>query len=142
MRPNIDLAWPVHGAIKELADDREMSLTKAYEVSLKSGVEVVRNERLGPEEYRVRNDGQSLSYGPWNEDRDEWSLGISTAGDGRIRLLLGETAMYELWTEVHNTPQPGDATEEGTLVREVVERANGADAEMLRSALSVLEGEG
>lgn len=141
MRPNIDIPWSTHGAVKELAEEKDMSLSQVYEIALDHGVESAKNAYLGPDEFRVRNNGKSMSYGPWNvgedEDAEEWMLGISTAGDGRIRLLLGDEAMYELWTEVQHTPWPRKPEPKGTLVQEIVEHARAADEETLRQALEV-----
>lgn len=139
MRPNIDLPWDTHGAVKEFANERDLSLSQAYDVALDAGVAAARNANLGADECRVRNTGKALSYGPWDSDGEEWALSVSTAGDGRIRLLFADDAMYELWTEVQHVPWPRDPEPKGTLVREVVEHARAADAETLRDALDVLE---
>lgn len=91
---------------------------------------------------RVRDDRRSLNYGEARTDREAWSLFVGTQDGERLELLLGEAAMYELWTEVQGRPWP-DATHQTeeirTLRREIVERANGMDEEGLRATLDAIE---
>jgi len=94
---------------------------------------------LATYEFGVQDDGSSIVYGPWDEDADEWMLGVSTEDGERVRLLLGEAAMYELWTETHNTPWPREAEPRGTLQREIVEKVNGMDEDQLREVLATVD---
>lgn len=41
MRPNVDLSYQTHGAVKDFADDRDISLTEAYERLLNAGLDAV-----------------------------------------------------------------------------------------------------
>lgn len=97
---------------------------------------------LATHEFRVRNDAQSIVYGPWDEDADEWMLGLSTEDGERVRLLFGKAAMYELWTEVHNTPWSRETEPRGTLSREIVEKVNGMDEDQLREVLETVDAVG
>ncbi|MFB6218358.1 MAG: hypothetical protein ABEH77_04125, partial [Halobacteriaceae archaeon] len=96
------------------------------------------------QEFVVRDDGRSISYGPFGDDREGWVLRVGTVDGERVDLVLGEHAMYELWTEVQNVPWPRDPQEPdtGELVHRLVEKANGADEAMLRAALAALVEEG
>lgn len=87
----------------------------------------------------VRDDGKSIVYGPTGPDADSWTLSVGAEGDEYIELELGEAAMYELWTEVHNTPWPTSLQTTGKMRREIVERIEGAGAETLRDVLTLLE---
>jgi hypothetical protein len=97
---------------------------------------------LATHEFRVRNDGSSIVYGPWDEDAGEWMLGLSIEGGERVRLLLGEAGMYELWTEIHNTPWRRGTEPRDTLRREIVEKVNGMDEEQLREVLETVDAVG
>ena len=44
MRPNVDLSWSVHGRVKDFADDRDISLTEAYEQLLTAGLEALEHQ--------------------------------------------------------------------------------------------------
>jgi hypothetical protein len=92
---------------------------------------------LATHEFTVRDDGSSIVYGPW--DDEEWMLAVSTEDGERVRLLLGEAAMYELWTEVHHTPWPRKDEPRGTLSREIVEKVNGMDEDQLREVLETVD---
>lgn len=83
-------------------------------------------------EYCVPDNGMSITYGPRDADGGEWSLQCATESDRQLRLLLGETAMYELWTEVQHVPWPRDDDPAGDLREEIVEKINGMDANQLR----------
>ena len=87
----------------------------------------------------VRDSGKAISYGPSRErDASEWMLALATEGDGRVEIHVDETAMYELWTEVHDVPWPREPTERGVLSRRLVEHAERADADQLRDALEAI----
>lgn len=47
MRPNIDLPWSIHGQVKDLADERDLKLTKAYELVLSEGLKAIGGGPLG-----------------------------------------------------------------------------------------------
>ncbi|QKG91667.1 hypothetical protein HPS36_01955 [Halorubrum salinarum] len=82
-----------------------------------------------------------VTYGPTVDD-DGYVLTLITA-DGPLEVEFDADAMYLLWTEVRGTPWP-DAqtpTEQDLLVKRLVELANGADEEMLKSAIRALGGE-
>jgi hypothetical protein len=84
---------------------------------------------------------KNVSYGPSDRDGAAFVLRVGTE-DGAVRIHLDEDEMYELWTEVQHTPWPDrrDEDEEvGRLRNELVERAMGADAEMLRGALNEMD---
>lgn len=92
-------------------------------------------------EYVVERSPGGLTYGPWQQhdtQADVWALSATT-DRGRVRLLLDETAMYELWTEIQHTPWPREPRPEGRLAAEVVEHARHASREQLQAALEVLE---
>jgi hypothetical protein len=95
---------------------------------------------LATHEFSVRDDGKSISYGPW--DAGEWMLGLSIEGGERVRLLLGEAGMYELWTEIHNTPWRRGTEPRDTLRREIVEKVNGMDEAQLREVLETVDAVG
>ncbi|WP_128478068.1 hypothetical protein [Halorussus pelagicus] len=113
-------------------DELHETFCRADEVATDGGTD------LATYEFTVENDGSSIVYGPWN-DGDEWMLALSTATGERVRLLLGEAAMYELWTETHNTPRPRAAEPRDTLSREIVEKVNGMNADQLREVLDAIE---
>jgi len=87
--------------------------------------------------FEVAEDRPAISYGPDPYRDAAWTL-AATTGEERVELLLGEQAMYQLWTEVQNVPRPRFDDENGRLVRQLVHLANGADESMLRDALAVL----
>jgi|GEM_PF-1863780 len=94
--------------------------------------------------FEVADDRPAISYGPDPYRNAEWCLSATT-GEQKVELLLGERAMYRLWTEVRGVPWPdrSDVERHATqdrLIRQLLDRANGADEEMLREALAVLEG--
>lgn len=91
--------------------------------------------------FTVTNDGQSISYGPTERLDTAWALTLSTKGYGQVELGLGELAMYELWTEVHDVPWPRDGTTCSDLQREIVARVQRTDEETLREVLELLGGE-
>jgi hypothetical protein len=92
--------------------------------------------------FEVADSGKAISYGPGYEEDGPWCLWATTTDGERVCLQLDETAMYELWTEVHNTPWPRDGRGiEGRLRRSVVALAESADELTLRDALEVLGGE-
>ncbi len=39
MRPNIDISWSHHGQIKDLAEQRDLELSDAYELVIENGLE-------------------------------------------------------------------------------------------------------
>lgn len=89
-------------------------------------------EPLGP---------KNVSYGPSDRDGAAFVLRVGTE-DGAVRIHLDEDEMYELWTEVQHTPWPDRREEDeevGRLRNELVEKAMGADAEMLRDALDAMD---
>jgi len=90
-------------------------------------------------EYCVPDNGMSITYGPWDADGGEWSLQVGTESDRQIRLLLGEAAMYELWTEIQHVPWPRDDDPAGDLREEIVEKINGMDEDQLREVLDVVD---
>jgi uncharacterized protein with NRDE domain len=92
-----------------------------------------RTYRVGPE--------RSVAYGPAASGRDEWALRFTAESGERVTVRLDEESMYALWTEVHDAPWPRDGTERGDLAREVVARAERADAETLRTVLDLLGGD-
>ena len=94
---------------------------------------------LATHEFRVRDDMASIVYGPWDDEADEWMLGLSTADGERVRLLLAKQAMYELWTEVQHVPWPREEEPRGTLQREIVEKVNGMDEDLLREVLETVD---
>jgi hypothetical protein len=93
-------------------------------------------------EHRVRDDGRSISYGPWDADGGDWALVLSTTEGKRLRLLLAEPAMHELWTEVQHVPYSRKPKPEGTLRREIVEKTAGMDADQLGDVLDAIEDAG
>lgn len=84
---------------------------------------------------------KNISYGPSSRADAAFVLRVGT-GDGTVEIHLDEDEMYELWTEVQHTPWP-DAAEEheeiGRLRRELVEKAMGADEQMLEDALDAID---
>lgn len=87
----------------------------------------------------------SISYGPTGANVEAWELRFSTREGERIVIRLDGADMYELWTEVRGVPWPTvhndpERREKDELVRELVERANVADAAQLREALDTLGG--
>jgi len=84
---------------------------------------------------------KNISYGPSRRGDAAFVLRVGTE-DGTVEIHLDEEEMYGLWTEVQHTPWP-DAPDEreevGELRRKLVERAMGADAEMLRDALDGID---
>ncbi len=93
-------------------------------------------------EYRVRDDGHSISYGPWDALDGEWALSLGTEEGKRVRLLLPEPAMHDLWTEVQHVPYSRKPKPEGTLRREIVEKTAGMGEDQLREVLDAIEGAG
>lgn len=89
--------------------------------------------------FHVRDDGRGISYGPAARRAETWILGFATAGGERVELELDEAAMYELWTEVHDVPWPGEPREDGKLRREIVARIERADAETMHEVLRLLD---
>lgn len=89
----------------------------------------------------VRDDFTSIVYGPSGDtlDPDSWVLILDTEGGEHIHLELGEEAMYELWTEVHNVPWPSNTQSTEKMRRKIVERIVGAGADTLRDVLTLLE---
>jgi len=85
--------------------------------------------------YRTDDSRPSVSYGPGSLEEDGWVLSINCEEE-RVEVTLDEESMYHLWVEVRGVPWPSreDRTKD-RLVRQVVDRANGADEEMLRDAL-------
>lgn len=90
-------------------------------------------------ERELQDDGSSISYGPWDDER--WSLSATTSGGDRVRLLLGENAMYELWVETQSVPWSREPRPEGTLRREIVELIVDQDEQALREILELVESE-
>lgn len=41
MRPNIDLSHATHGRVKDFAEERDITLTEAYEQLLNAGLDTV-----------------------------------------------------------------------------------------------------
>lgn len=39
VRPNIDLPWEIHGRLKDISEERDVTLTEAYESVLTAGLE-------------------------------------------------------------------------------------------------------
>jgi hypothetical protein len=39
MRPNIEIPWSIHGQVREYAENNNLSITDAYIVVLKKGLE-------------------------------------------------------------------------------------------------------
>lgn len=39
MRPHVDIAWGIHGRVKDFADDHDISLSEAYEQLLTAGLD-------------------------------------------------------------------------------------------------------
>lgn len=39
VRPNIDLPWEIHGRLRDVAEERDVTITEAYELVLKAGLE-------------------------------------------------------------------------------------------------------
>jgi len=39
VRPNVDISWSIHGRLKDLADEEDLSLTEAYERALTRGLD-------------------------------------------------------------------------------------------------------
>ena len=88
--------------------------------------------------YRTDDSRPSVSYGPGTLEEDGWVLSINCEGE-RVEVTLDEESMYHLWVEVRGVPWPSRANDtKDRLVRQVVDRANGADEEMLRDALEAL----
>lgn len=84
---------------------------------------------------------KNVSYGPSDREGAAFVLRVGTE-DGAVRIHLDEEEMYELWTEVQHTPWPDrreESEEIGRLRRELVEKAMGADAEMLTEALDAID---
>lgn len=92
-----------------------------------------RTFRVGP--------ARTVAYGPAGADSSEWALRFTSEDGERVTVRLDEDAMYELWTEVHNVPWPSREDDRHDLQREIVARAERADAEMLREVLNVLGGD-
>jgi hypothetical protein len=92
-------------------------------------------------EYHV-SDGRSISYGPWEALDGEWALSLGTEEGKRVRLVLPEPAMHDLWTEVQHVPFARKPKPKGTLQREIVEKTAGMDADQLREVLDAIEGAG
>ncbi|WP_435147195.1 hypothetical protein [Halobaculum sp. P14] len=87
-------------------------------------------------------EARTVAYGPLGFEGAPWVLRFQTETAGRVSVRFDETAMYELWTEVHNVPWPGGRPEtRSDLQREVVALAEGADEEMLQDAVAALGGE-
>ena len=84
---------------------------------------------------------RSVAYGPAGAPAEEWSLRFTTEGAERVTVRLDEDAMYQLWTEVHDVPWPSTGSERDDLRREVVARAERADAGTLRDVLDVFGGD-
>ena len=84
---------------------------------------------------------KNISYGPSSREGAAFVLRVGTE-DGTVEIHVDEDEMYELWTEVQHTPWP-ETTEEqdeaGELRQKLVDLASGADAEMLREALTGLD---
>ncbi|MDM9627431.1 hypothetical protein QTL95_16100 [Rhizobium sp. S152] len=100
---------------------------------------------LDVERYSVGR-AASVTYGPLGAEPEPWTLRFATEGGERVVVRLDREAMYELWTEVRGVPWPTvhrdpERREKDELVRELVERANVADATQLREALDTLGGE-
>jgi len=93
-------------------------------------------------EFRVRDDGHSISYGPWDALDGDWALSLGTEEGKRVRLVLAEPAMHELWTEVQHVPYSRKPKPEGTLRREIVEKTAGMGEDQLREVLDAIEGTG
>jgi len=84
---------------------------------------------------------KNVSYGPSARGDAAFVLRVGT-DDGTVELHLDEDEMYELWTEVQHTPWPNTLDEQeevGRLRQQLVDRAMGADAKMLRDALDALD---
>lgn len=89
-------------------------------------------------EFDVRNDGQSIVYGPSGPDNNSWTLIVNTEAGETVHLDLAQGAMYELWEEVHNVPWPSWQQRTGSMRREIVERIETADADTLKHVVDVL----
>jgi phosphoglycerate-specific signal transduction histidine kinase len=84
---------------------------------------------------------KNISYGPSARDDAAFVLRVGT-DEGTVKIHLNEDEMYELWTEVQHTPWPDTLDEQdeiGYLRQQLVDRAMGANAEMLRDALEALD---
>lgn len=97
----------------------------------------------GEREYVAEDDEKACNYGPSAKLDDGWVLDVTTDDGGHVDVHFPEGAMYGLWVEVQGQPWPDrldDQAEEADLRRELVERANGADAETLHEALEAIKG--
>jgi hypothetical protein len=88
--------------------------------------------------FEVADSGKAISYGPGYEEDGPWCLWVTTTDGERVCLQLGEAAMYELWTEVHDVPWPGRDDDRGRLQRQIVEHIERADEETLREVLQLV----
>jgi len=93
-------------------------------------------------EFVARDDIDVVTYGPSSRLDDGYVLDVGTEDGGRVDIHLPEDAMYSLWTEVQHSPWPDTLPEQdeaAELRGELVDRAMGADADMLRDALDALD---
>lgn len=93
-------------------------------------------------EYVAKDDQTACNYGPSSKLEDGWVLDVTTDGGDHVGIHFPEAAMYGLWIEVQGRPWPDrldEQEEEAQLRRELVDRANGADAETLQDALDAME---
>lgn len=93
-------------------------------------------------EFTIADNQKSVTYGPSSELVDGFVLTFTTKDGDRVDIHLPEDAMYALWTEVQHTPwpEPTEKQEEaGELRAKLVDRAMGADADMLRDALDAID---
>lgn len=121
---------------------RDLSVTGGIYQPAATTIRRASGTAIGAPTYEFRVRENSFSYGPWDADGGEWALSASTADGDRVRLLLGETAMYDLWTEVQHVPWPREPEPRGTLSREIVEKVNGMDEDQLREVLDTVDAVG
>lgn len=92
--------------------------------------------------FTARDEQKTVSYGPRSDFEDGYVLDVVTQEHGKVSLQFPEEAMYGLWTEVQHTPWPEPTEEQeeaGELRAKLVERAMGADADMLQDALDAID---
>jgi hypothetical protein len=127
----------------EIADDEweawkeTVPRSKSLDTRLR---ELIRDDEKAERDFEPL-DAKNVSYGPSDRDGAAFVLRVGTE-DGAVRIHLDEEEMYELWTEVQHTPWPDRHEEDeeiGRLRSELVEKAMGADAEMLRDALNEMD---